>query len=98
MALPCHPLSPRRQIDIIRTHDKVGTRLRPRPFIKNVVPKTGLEPVSLAAADFKSDVYTIPPLGPTIRHRAMKVVLGNTVMINGKNCLRSLLLRLYVGF
>ncbi len=67
-------------------------------FYKNVVPKTGLEPVSLAAADFKSDVYTIPPLGPTIRHRAMKVVLGNTVMINGKNCLRSLLLRLYVGF
>ena len=57
MALPCHPLSPtyiRRLTDIIRTHDKVRTRLRPRPFIKNVVPKTGLEPVSLAAADFKS--------------------------------------------
>ena len=29
------------------------------------MPKTGLEPVSLSAADFKSDVYTVPPLGPT---------------------------------
>ncbi len=27
------------------------------------VPGTGLEPVSLAAADFKSAVYTIPPPG-----------------------------------
>lgn len=32
---------------------------------KHAVPKTGLEPVSLAAADFKSDVFAIPPLGPT---------------------------------
>ena len=32
---------------------------------KRAVPKTGLEPVSLSAADFKSDVYTVPPLGPT---------------------------------
>ena len=36
-----------------------------RCLAKVVVPKTGLEPVSLSAADFKSDVYTIPPLGPT---------------------------------
>ena len=35
------------------------------PEFKLLVPKTGLEPVSLSAADFKSDVYTIPPLGPT---------------------------------
>ena len=32
---------------------------------KKLVPRTGLEPVSLAAADFKSAVYTIPPPGPT---------------------------------
>jgi hypothetical protein len=28
------------------------------------VPAVGLEPTSLAATDFKSVVYTIPPRGP----------------------------------
>ena len=28
----------------------------------SMVRETGLEPVSLSAADFKSAVYTIPPL------------------------------------
>ena len=37
----------------------------PCGLFRVVVPKTGLEPVSLSAADFKSDVYTVPPLGPT---------------------------------
>ena len=41
-----------------------------------VVPKTGLEPVSLSAADFKSDVYTIPPLGPTATNLRVKVMLA----------------------
>ena len=33
-----------------------------------MVRETGLEPVSLAAEDFKSAVYTIPPLSHVFRY------------------------------
>lgn len=35
--------------------------------LHNLVPEVGLEPTSLAAADFESAASTIPPLGPLKR-------------------------------
>ena len=44
-----------------------------------LVPGTGLEPVSLAAADFKSAVYTIPPPGQNRRgEEVTSRGIGNT--------------------
>lgn len=53
-------------------------------LIESMVPRTGLEPVSLAAADFKSAVYTsfTTRAGGGLSHRWM---LAHSVLLSREN-------------
>ena len=56
---------------------KQKTAIHPKMNVSSLVGRAGFEPTSLAAMDFKSIVYTVPPPAPIVNIVWLKPFLGN---------------------